>query len=138
MTWPSLHLPWASLRPHSVTLQILVPDHPQHSDSLLFMPKLVILWQWWERTGLRHPISLWTLPFEKHSLLGTKKGALGKGGAHIPPEFSLSSGLSGMGELPYTFHSALGGHSSIPFFRGWPRGSPTWDSWSYLAKTPGL
>jgi hypothetical protein len=30
---------------------------------------------------------------------------------HAPPEFYLFSGLSGMGELPYTFHSAQGGHS---------------------------
>jgi hypothetical protein len=49
-------------------------------------------------------------------LLGTKKGTLGKRGEekiHTQPEFYLFSGLSGMGELPYTFHSALGGHSSL-------------------------
>ena len=27
----------------------------------------------------------------------------------------------------YPIHSSLGGHSSIPLFRGWPRGSPAWD-----------
>jgi hypothetical protein len=44
-----------------------------------------------------------------------KKGALGSGGGgktHTLPEFYLFSGLSGMGELLYTFHSVLGGHSS--------------------------
>jgi hypothetical protein len=45
--------------------------------------------------------------------VGTKRGPLGKGGwekTHTLAEFSLFSGLSGMGELPYTFHSALGGY----------------------------
>lgn len=35
------------------------------------------------------------------------------------------SGLSGVGELPYTFHSAPVGHSSDPLFGDWQRGSPT-------------
>ena len=46
-------------------------------------------------------------------LLGTKTGGLmGRGGrgTHTLPEFYLFSGLSGVGELPYTFHSSLGGH----------------------------
>jgi hypothetical protein len=35
----------------------------------------------------------------------------------------------------YPIHSSLGGHSSIPFFRGWSRGSPAWGPpWSYFAK----
>jgi hypothetical protein len=54
------------------------------------------------------------LIMDKDHLLGTKKGAQGKKGkTHTPPEFHLISGLSGMGELPYTFHSALAGHSSL-------------------------
>jgi hypothetical protein len=40
-------------------------------------------------------------------------GDEGKGKFHIPPEFYLFFGLSGMGELPYTFHSSLRGHSSL-------------------------
>jgi hypothetical protein len=35
------------------------------------------------------------------------------GKTHSPPEFYLFSGLSGMGELSYTFLSALGEHSSL-------------------------
>jgi hypothetical protein len=62
----------------------------------------------------------------------------GREKAHTPPEFHLFFGQSVMGGLPYTFHSSLSGHYFIPLFRGWPRGSPTWDSWSYLAKAPGL
>ena len=44
----------------------------------------------------------------------------------------------------YPIHSSLGGHSSIPLFRGWPRGSPTWGPPSppppgtTLLKPPGL
>jgi hypothetical protein len=75
-------------------------------------------------------------------LLGTKRGGPGEeaggGKTHTPPEFHLFSGQSGVGGLPYTFHSTMGGHSFIPLFREWPRGSPTWDSQSYLAKAPGL
>jgi hypothetical protein len=48
-------------------------------------------------------------------ILGTKKGGPVEegGGKTHAPEFYLFSGLSSMGELPYTFHSALGGHSSL-------------------------
>jgi len=48
--------------------------------------------------------------------LGTKKGVLGKREeekTHNPPEFYLFSGLSGVGGLLSTFHSSLGGHSSL-------------------------
>jgi hypothetical protein len=70
--------------------------------------------------------------------LKKKGGTRGRGGGetHASPEFHLFSGLSGVGELPYTVHSSLGGHSvSDPLFRGWPRGSPTWGPRSYFANT---
>ena len=40
----------------------------------------------------------------------------------------------------YTIHSSLGGHSSIPLFRGWSRGSPAWEAPppATLLKPPGL
>ena len=40
----------------------------------------------------------------------------------------------------YPIHSSLGGHSSIPLFRGWPRGSPAWGPplLAALLKPPGL
>ena len=40
----------------------------------------------------------------------------------------------------YPIHSSLGGHSSIPLFRGWPRGSPAWGlpPKTTLLKPPGL
>ena len=41
----------------------------------------------------------------------------------------------------YPIHSSLGGHSSIPLFRGWSRGSPAWGPPSpgaTLLKPPGL
>jgi hypothetical protein len=50
-----------------------------------------------------------------------KKGALGKREKERPTprqSFYLFSGLSGMGELPYTFHSAPGGHSSLGVGKG--------------------
>jgi hypothetical protein len=36
----------------------------------------------------------------------------------------------------YPIHLSLSGHSSIPLFRGWPRGSPVWNPppTSYFAK----
>jgi hypothetical protein len=48
-------------------------------------------------------------------MLGTKKGGPKEEGGKTQtlPEFYLFSGLSGVGELPYTFHSALGRHSSL-------------------------
>jgi hypothetical protein len=55
------------------------------------------------------------------------RGCPGEGETHTPPEIYLFSGLSVMGELPYTFHSALSGHSSDLLFKGWQRGSPTCD-----------
>ena len=62
-------------------------------------------------------------------MLRIKRGALGKRGRggknHTLPEFYLFSGLSGMGELPYTFHSALSGHSSLrPTLQGVAKGQP--------------
>lgn len=40
----------------------------------------------------------------------------------------------------YPIHSSLGGHSSIPLFRGWSRGSPAWEHPppATLLKPPGL
>ena len=40
----------------------------------------------------------------------------------------------------YPIHSSLGGHSSIPLFRGWSRGSPAWEAPppATLLKPPGL
>ena len=39
----------------------------------------------------------------------------------------------------YPIHSILGGHSSIPLFRGWSRGRPTWGPPpATLLKPPGL
>ena len=40
----------------------------------------------------------------------------------------------------YPIHSSLGGHSSIPLFRGWSRGSPAWERppQATLLKPPGL
>jgi hypothetical protein len=42
----------------------------------------------------------------------------------------------------YPIHSSLGGHSSVPLFRGWSSGSPAWDPTPHpratLLKPPGL
>jgi hypothetical protein len=46
-------------------------------------------------------------------IVGNKKGAQARGRGRPTPVFYLFSGLSGMGKLPYTVHSALGGHSSL-------------------------
>jgi hypothetical protein len=58
--------------------------------------------------------------------------------AHTLPEFpySLVSQAWEGCYLPYPLiHSSLGGHSSIPLFRGWSRGSPAWGCpRSYFAK----
>ena len=51
--------------------------------------------------------------------------------ARVPPIlWSVRHGRAAI----YPIHSSLGGHSSIPLFRGWPRGSPTWEPQSYFAK----
>jgi hypothetical protein len=79
---------------------------------------------------------------EKHkcTCVGTKKGAQGKRGkgkAHTLPEFYLSSGQSGMGGLLTTFHSSLGGHSSIPLFRERPGAALREDHGASLLKSKG-
>ena len=62
-----------------------------------------------------------------------------KGGkAHTLPEFHLFSGQSGVGGLLSTFHSSLGGHSSIPLFRGWPGVTLPGNPGATLLKPPGL
>jgi hypothetical protein len=60
-------------------------------------------------------------------------GEWGKGKkVPCPSRVSLFSGQSGMEGL---MHSSLGGHSSIPLFMGWPRGSPDRDQ--PLPPSPG-
>jgi hypothetical protein len=48
----------------------------------------------------------------------------------FPILWSVRCGMAAI----YSIHSSLGGHSSIPLFRGWPRSSPACGPWSYFAK----
>ena len=54
--------------------------------------------------------------FSGLTVLGIKKGALGKRGkgkTHTPPEFHLFSGQPGVEELLSTFYSSVGVHLSL-------------------------
>ena len=65
-----------------------------------------------------------------------RKGGKGPHPARVPPIlWSVRHGRAAI----YPIHSSLGGHSSIPLFRGWSRGSPAWEPPpATLLKPPGL
>jgi hypothetical protein len=75
-------------------------------------------------------------------LLGNKKGGQGKRGKGRPTPcqsftYSLVSqvweGCYMLSTQPWVSIQA-----SDPLFKGWLRGNPTWEPWSYFAKAPGL
>jgi hypothetical protein len=61
------------------------------------------------------------------------RGGKGKPIPHQSSTYSLVSQASEGCHTPST-QPWVGIQASYSLFRGWPRGSPTWDSWSYFAK----
>ena len=75
---------------------------------------------------------------QTQGLLGTKRGAQGKRVEEKPtPCQSFTYSLvCQVWESCHTLSTQpwVGIQASDPLFRGWPRGSPTWEPWSYFAK----